>query len=288
MTGKQQTDSRLYEVMSRNSDLSIRIGQLEASLQEASGKMAQHQQTISLLVSEKTALSASLERLEQLEPSLSFLQVGHCSMADPALYCVATQELEGLLHTERTRSSSLEINVKQLEATLAERSTRVNYLSTQEKDLLDRCRERVNIFSKKKGPNLIDDVQEREIQLINGSLNDLQAESDRYRQKAQELEERIQRDDRVEKLEGVLQNTRDRADELDFQLSKVKQVSLNLRMISNNILTYLLIRLMLHSSRSTTVCCLDSTRVQTQCMCSRKKMQDSKNACHPFKANYPQ
>jgi len=62
--------------------------------------------------------------------------------------------------------------------------------------------------------------------LINGSLNDLQAESDRYQRKAQELEERIQSDDRVEKLEGVLQNTRDRADELDFQLSKVKQVKL--------------------------------------------------------------
>lgn len=60
--------------------------------------------------------------------------------------------------------------------------------------------------------------------MTNGSLNDLQADSDRYQRKSQELEERIQNDDRVEKLEEVLQNTQDRADELEFQLSKLKQV----------------------------------------------------------------
>jgi len=54
----------------------------------------------------------------------------------------------------------------------------------------------------------------------------LQAEADRHQRKAQELEERIQNDDRVEKLESVLKDTQDRADELEFQLSKLNQVKI--------------------------------------------------------------
>jgi len=42
--------------------------------------------------------------------------------------------------------------------------------------------------------------------------------------KARELEERIQNDDRAEKLEGLLKDTQDRGDELEFQLSKLNQV----------------------------------------------------------------
>lgn len=64
------------------------------------------------------------------------------------------------------------------------------------------------------------------MQLTNGALNDLQAEADRHRRNARELEERIQNDDRAEKLEGVLKDTQDRADELEFQLSKLNQVKI--------------------------------------------------------------
>lgn len=39
-----------------------------------------------------------------------------------------------------------------------------------------------------------------------------------------ELEEQIQNDDRVEVLETKLKNTQDRAEEVAFQLSKLKQV----------------------------------------------------------------
>lgn len=67
--------------------------------------------------------------------------------------------------------------------------------------------------------------QERELQLTNGALNDLQAEADRHQKKARELEDRIQNDDRAEKLEGVLKDTQDRAEELEFQLSKLNQVN---------------------------------------------------------------
>ena len=38
------------------------------------------------------------------------------------------------------------------------------------------------------------------------------------------LQERIQGDDRIGELEDLLQNVRDRASELEFQLSKSKQV----------------------------------------------------------------
>ena len=68
-------------------------------------------------------------------------------------------------------------------------------------------------------------AQERELQLTNGALNDIQAEADRHQRKARELEERIQNDDRAEKLEGVLKDTQDRAEELEFQLSKLNQVN---------------------------------------------------------------
>lgn len=67
--------------------------------------------------------------------------------------------------------------------------------------------------------------QERELQLTHGTLNDLRSQAEQHQRKVQELEEQIQSDDRVERLEDSLKNTQERADELDFQLSKLKQVS---------------------------------------------------------------
>lgn len=43
--------------------------------------------------------------------------------------------------------------------------------------------------------------------------------------KVRELEEQMQSDDRVERLENSLKNMQDRADELEFQLSKLKPVN---------------------------------------------------------------
>jgi predicted RNase H-like nuclease (RuvC/YqgF family) len=43
--------------------------------------------------------------------------------------------------------------------------------------------------------------------------------------KLRELEEQMQSDDRVERLENSLKNMQDRADELEFQLSKLKPVN---------------------------------------------------------------
>jgi len=52
--------------------------------------------------------------------------------------------------------------------------------------------------------------------------NDVQ----QFQRKVKDLEDHIQSDDRAEKLEASLKDTRDRADELEFQLSKLRQVML--------------------------------------------------------------
>ncbi len=67
-------------------------------------------------------------------------------------------------------------------------------------------------------------MQERELQLSNAASSNFQKEVDDYKRRLRELEEQIQSDDRAEKLENTLKNTQDRSDELEFQLSKLKQV----------------------------------------------------------------
>lgn len=49
-------------------------------------------------------------------------------------------------------------------------------------------------------------------------------EAERSKRRVRELEEQIQNDDRADRLQESLQNTQNRADELDFQLAKLKQV----------------------------------------------------------------
>lgn len=60
---------------------------------------------------------------------------------------------------------------------------------------------------------------------MTASMNNLKHETEQHQHRVRELEEQIQSDDRVERLEESLKNTQDRADELEFQLSKLKQAS---------------------------------------------------------------
>jgi hypothetical protein len=53
----------------------------------------------------------------------------------------------------------------------------------------------------------------------------LKQEAEQHQGRVRELEEQIQSDDRVDRLELSLKNTQDRADELEFQLLKLKQAS---------------------------------------------------------------
>jgi len=69
-------------------------------------------------------------------------------------------------------------------------------------------------------------VKERQLQVASASAADSRKAGDDLQRRLRDLEEQIQADDRVERLEQSLKHTQDRADELEFQLTKVKQVSL--------------------------------------------------------------
>lgn len=62
------------------------------------------------------------------------------------------------------------------------------------------------------------------MQISSASSSELRKEADELQRKLRELEEQIQSDDRAERLESSLKHTQDRADELEFQLTKLKQV----------------------------------------------------------------
>lgn len=68
-------------------------------------------------------------------------------------------------------------------------------------------------------------IQARELQLTSGATEELRTQSEESQRRIRELEEQIQSDDRVERLESELRNVQDRASELEFQISKLKQVS---------------------------------------------------------------
>ena len=62
--------------------------------------------------------------------------------------------------------------------------------------------------------------------ILQNTTIETQTQSERHQRRIRELEEQIESDDRAERLEGILQNTQARADELEFQISKLTQVSI--------------------------------------------------------------
>lgn len=60
--------------------------------------------------------------------------------------------------------------------------------------------------------------------LLRSSEEGLKIEVEQSRGLIRELQERVQSDDRVEQLEASLQHVQNRASELEFQLSRSKQV----------------------------------------------------------------
>ena len=67
----QAAHQNLENEKGRSGSLEERIQDLEATLQEHYSRIAEQQQTISLLVSEKTSLTSSLEQLEDADTSAS-------------------------------------------------------------------------------------------------------------------------------------------------------------------------------------------------------------------------
>ncbi|KII94027.1 hypothetical protein PLICRDRAFT_36258 [Plicaturopsis crispa FD-325 SS-3] len=190
----------LQDLLSRQEDLESELRARGAALlEEEQHKSAslerelqnQHQ-TISLLVSEKSSLTASLERLEDLESE--------------------ARSKELALQQERAKSQALAEQSQQLQREVELNSERIHSLETQERILTDKFRD-----------------QERELQLTLSDLTQLRDESEQHRRRVRELEEQIQNDDRVEVLEQSLKNTQERADEFEFQLSKLKQAHVALK-----------------------------------------------------------
>lgn len=66
----QEAQASLREELGKTASKDANIHALEAELQELSTRTDQQQQTISLLVSEKTTLTASVERLEDADASM--------------------------------------------------------------------------------------------------------------------------------------------------------------------------------------------------------------------------
>lgn len=205
----QETGSRLQESESKLAKEQERSKALEAQLQRAQsekdaavGIQQSQQQTISLLVSEKASLTSDLELLSEVQQN--------------------ARESAAQLAAEKTRGDALADRVRQLAAKVLEVSQQVAEYESKEKDLSERCRD-----------------QERELQLANGKIKQHEAESAQHQQRVRDLEEQIQSDDRAERLEESLQNTRDRADELELKLTKLKQSHQNLTSDRNELASQL-------------------------------------------------
>ncbi|KAI0931438.1 hypothetical protein AcW2_000329 [Taiwanofungus camphoratus] len=182
----QEMDIALHAEQNTSQVLNGRIRELEKNVQEYAGRIEQHQQTISLLVSEKASLTSSLERLQDADSKL--------------------QETQQLFQAQRSNAERLQQLVGKLEQEVHNSSETLAQLSASEKEVSEKSRE-----------------QEREIQLLTGTVSDLRMQAEQSNRRVRELEEQIESDDRAERLEATLQNTQDRADELEFQLSKLQQ-----------------------------------------------------------------
>jgi len=147
-----------------------------------------------------------------------------------------TRVFEDLLEKERQKSTSLSQHVSQLQMDVEEATNRARASQTKEKELTERCREQVCPNPRRSGSGYPNDrqSQERQLQLTTASVNELKLEVEQHERRVRDLEEQIQSDDRVEQLENSLKNTQDRADELEFQLTKLKQVGRTLLPIKSS------------------------------------------------------
>ncbi|CDO73152.1 hypothetical protein BN946_scf185007.g207 [Trametes cinnabarina] len=188
----KESEKVLADERTNASALRDRIHSLQLSVREYEERVEQQQQTISLLVSEKASLSSSVERLESAESAL--------------------KGIEEQLEKERSKAATLQERLSHLEADAHVSQAQIAQLSATERELTDKSRD-----------------QEREIQLLNGRVHELQTQSEEHLRRVHELEEQIESDDRAERLEETLKNTQDRADELEFQLSKLRQAYADLQ-----------------------------------------------------------
>ncbi|KAF8640607.1 hypothetical protein AX17_000268 [Amanita inopinata Kibby_2008] len=191
----RETNAQLKKKLLRFQEVSNQREQERGKLETL---LENERQTISLLVSEKSTLTTELHRLEEVESK--------------------AREYETLWLEERTRTKAMEDQMARLQSDFHNASDTLQHLQVREKELADRCRD-----------------QERQLQLANGSISELRKDADTSQRRVRELEEQIQSDDRVEHLEESLKNTQNRTDELEFQLSKLRQVHATLKSEYDNV-----------------------------------------------------
>lgn len=186
----EDTSANLRDAETRLEEERNRFVTLEKEFQkfrvEKGALLQNEKQTVGLLVSEKASLISELQRLERIE--------------------FEVQGTTAALEKGHIQVQTLEARVQALDLESAEATKRAQHAETMAKELAERHRD-----------------QERQLQLANVTINELREEASQHRQKARELQEQISNDDRVEKLEVSLKNTQNRADELEFQLSKLTQ-----------------------------------------------------------------
>ncbi|KAJ6520274.1 hypothetical protein C8R45DRAFT_1058402 [Mycena sanguinolenta] len=185
----QQADALLQESRAATQVLEDLVQRLQA---DNEALQQNQQQTISLLVSEKASLASELERLEGVEN--------------------LARTTEASLEEERRIAKDLDEQVRRLRAEASDSAARIQQSESKEKELTEKCRE-----------------QERELQRVNASIHESKKEAERHQKAVRELKEQIQSDDRLERAENSLKNTQNRADELEFQLSKLKQAHSTLK-----------------------------------------------------------
>ncbi|THH10152.1 hypothetical protein EW145_g1512 [Phellinidium pouzarii] len=173
-------------------ELTVQLGsentkEIDQSNQDTSKLLQDQRQTIDLLVSQKATLAEALERLEGADSKLRIKEI----------------ELEGRLR----ELDGLRADLSRIETERRTISVRLQDVGTQSTLLTTKLRE-----------------QERECVSIRSEADKLRSQLQEKERRARELEEQIQNDDRVEILETKLKNTQDRAEEIAFQLSKLKQI----------------------------------------------------------------
>ncbi|KAI0304622.1 hypothetical protein BC826DRAFT_1100435 [Russula brevipes] len=199
---------------------------LQEELENLRTEVQNQRQTISLLVSEKMSLSVSLERLSDVSPA---------------------SKLGSLLQDEQAASEHFRERIRHLEDETRRRSATIEELSRKEREFEEKCRE-----------------QERDLQLTRSSEEGLMIEVEQSQVLIRELQERIHSDDRVGELEALLRNVQNKASELEFQLSKSKQVNVSLKADHDGLETALKEHAAVVASLETKTSDLEGQRTATQ------------------------
>ncbi|KAF8463560.1 hypothetical protein JB92DRAFT_3066475 [Gautieria morchelliformis] len=161
-------------------------GVAETTSVEMKTLLSNQQQTISLLVNEKASLATQLAKLEALQTKFS--------------------ENQAELEQERHRAENLAVRLQHAEDEARTTAARLDEVERRERNAHEMSR-----------------IQDRELDVARRTAGEWRAQLESRDRELSALKEKVEADDRVETLERSLRATQDRTEELEFQLSKVRQ-----------------------------------------------------------------